>query len=109
MLELKYLGRTLTATDNDWSAVVRKLRKARRSWGWLSRVLVREGTDPKVSREFYISVTQAVLIFDSEKWVLTARSCSSPRWDNLDSGDQPNPLLGLILGYMYWGQKHSSE
>ena len=36
-------------------------------------------------------------------------SCSSPRWDNLPSGHQWNPLLGLILWYMYWGQKHFSE
>ena len=32
-------------------------------------------------------------------------SRSSPRWDNLPSGHQRNPLLGLILWYMYWGQK----
>ena len=34
--------------------------------------------------------------------------CSSPRCDNLPSGHQQYPLLGLNLGYMYWGQKHSS-
>ena len=28
--EFKYLGRNLTATDNDWTAVVGNLRKARR-------------------------------------------------------------------------------
>ena len=31
--EFKYLGRILTATDDDWPAVVRNLRKARRSGG----------------------------------------------------------------------------
>ena len=36
-------------------------------------------------------------------------SCSSPIWDNLSSGHQRYPLKGLNLGYMYWGQKHSSE
>ena len=36
-------------------------------------------------------------------------SCSSPRWENLPSGHQRYPLLGLNLGYMYWGQKHFSE
>ena len=36
-------------------------------------------------------------------------SFSSPRWDNLPSGNQRYPLTGLNLGYMYWGQKHSSE
>ena len=37
------------------------------------------------------------------------RCCSSPRWENLPSGHQWYPLKGLSLGYMYWGQKHSSE
>ena len=36
-------------------------------------------------------------------------SCSSPIWDNLPSGHQRNPLLGLKLRYMYWGQKDFSE
>ena len=71
--EFKYLGRILTATDNDWPAVVGKLRKARQSWGRLARVLRREVADPKVSWAFYISVTQAVLLFGLETWVLTER------------------------------------
>ena len=69
----KYLGIILTATDNDWTAVVGKLGKAMRSWGRLSRVLGREGADPKVSQAFYIAVTQAVLLFGSDMWVLTLR------------------------------------
>ena len=71
--EFKYLGRILTATDDNWPAVVGHLGKARRSWGRLSRVLGREGADLKVSRAIYISVTQAVLLFGFETWVLTAR------------------------------------
>ena len=39
--EFKYLGRILTATDDNWLAVVGNLRKVRRSWGRLSRVLGR--------------------------------------------------------------------
>ena len=70
---LKYLRKILAATDDDWPAVVGNLGKARRSWGRLSRVLGREGADPKVSRAFYIAVTQAVFLFGSETWVLTAR------------------------------------
>ena len=46
--ELKYLGIILTATEDNWPAVVGNLRKARRSWGRLSRVLGREGAYPKV-------------------------------------------------------------
>ena len=37
------------------------------------------------------------------------QSCSRPRWDNLPSGHQRYPLKGLNLGYMYWGQEHSTE
>ena len=40
---------------------------------------------------------------------LSLWSFSRPRWDNLPSGHQRHPLLRLNLGYMYWGQKHSSE
>ena len=40
---------------------------------------------------------------------ILVQSCSSPRWGNLPSGHQRNPLLGLKLRYMYWGQKHFSE
>ena len=63
--QFKYLGIILTATDDDWTAVVVNLGKARRSLGRLSRVLGREVADPKASRAFYIAVTQAVLIFGS--------------------------------------------
>ena len=50
--EFKYLGRILTATENDWPALVGNLSKARRSWGRLSQVLVREGADLNVLRAF---------------------------------------------------------
>ena len=76
--EFKYLGRILTATDDDWPAVVGKNGKARRSWGRLSRVLGREGADPKVSRAFYIAVKQDVLLFGLETWVLTTRIEKAP-------------------------------
>ena len=36
-------------------------------------VLGREGADPKVSRSFYTAVTQQVLLFGAETWVLTQR------------------------------------
>ena len=39
----------------------------------LSKVLGREGADPKVSRTFYIAVTQQVLFFGEEMWVLTEK------------------------------------
>ena len=37
-----YLGRVMTAGDNDWLAVAGNLAKAWRSWGRLQRILGRE-------------------------------------------------------------------
>ena len=67
----RYLGRVLTAGDNDWLAVVGNLGKARNSWGKLSRILIREGADPKVLGHFYKVVAQTVLLFRADTWVLT--------------------------------------
>ena len=71
VLEFRYLGRLLTATDDDWMAVAGNIKKAQRSWGHLAQVLGREGADPKVSQTFYIAVTQQVLLFGAETWVMT--------------------------------------
>ena len=71
--EFWYLGIILTNTDDDWPAVAGNLRKARVTWGRLARILGREGAHPKVSRNFYIAVTQQVLLFGAETWVLTKR------------------------------------
>ena len=69
--ECRYLGLLLTTTDNNWPAVAGNIKKARRSWGRLDRVLDREGADTKVSQTFYIAVTHQVLLFGAETWVLT--------------------------------------
>ena len=63
----------MTTGDNAWLALVENLGKARKSWGELSRVLGREGADPKVLGNFYKAVAQAVLLFGAEMWVLTQR------------------------------------
>ena len=69
--EFRYLGRLFMATDDDWPAVAGNIRKARVSWGQLARVLGRERADPKVSQSFNTAVTQQVLLFGAETWVLT--------------------------------------
>ena len=58
------------AKDDDWLEVAGNINKAWRSWGRLDWVLGREGEDPKVSRNFYIAVSQQVLLFGAETWVL---------------------------------------
>ena len=71
--EFRFLERVLIATDDDWPAVASNIRKARVSWGRLARVLGREGADPRVSQSFYTAVTQQVLLFGEELWVLTKK------------------------------------
>ena len=69
MTALRYMGRVMTAGDDDWHAVVDNLHKVRNIWGRLLRILIREGTDPKVSGNFSKAVTQAVLLFGAENWL----------------------------------------
>ena len=69
----RYLGRVLMDGEDDWIAVLDNLGKARDSWGRLSRILSREGADPKVLGNFYKAVAQAVLLFGAQTWVLTPR------------------------------------
>ena len=65
----KYLGRIITAGDDDWPAVAGNLGKARKIWGRLKRILSREGADKRVSGNFFKSVVQQVLLFGAETWV----------------------------------------
>ena len=43
----KYLGRVLSAEDDNWTAVVRNLKCARQKWARLTRILIREGADSR--------------------------------------------------------------
>ena len=68
----KYLRWLLERSDDDWAAVLRKTRKARQVWGWLGKLLWKEGAELAVSEIFYRAVVQAVLLFGVETWVLSA-------------------------------------
>jgi len=70
----KYLGRLLSMDDNDGPAVRANLLKARKSWARISRVLREESVPPRVAGMFYKAVVQAVLLYGSESWNLTATS-----------------------------------
>ena len=62
----KYLGRLLAYDDNDSQAMRSNLKKARKSWAQVSRVLRAENAAPKVCGVFYKATVQAVLLFGSE-------------------------------------------
>ena len=69
----KYPERAMTAGDDNWPAVAGNMQKARKIWGRMSRILSRDGVDPKVSGEIFKAVLQAALLFRAETWVLTPR------------------------------------
>ena len=60
----------MIAGDADWTEVADNLKKARKSWGWMSRFLSREVADPNISGHFFKAVVHVVLIFGAETWVL---------------------------------------
>ena len=64
------MWRVLLASVNDWTEVVANLRKARKKWAHLWRVLGWEGIDARTLGNFKMAVVQAVLIFQSETWVM---------------------------------------
>ena len=59
------------AGEEDWPVVVGNLRKGRKSWAQLTRILAREGADMRVSGMFFKVLVQVMLIFRLETWVLT--------------------------------------
>ena len=68
----KYLGQVIHQTEDDCPAVLRNIQRVRQVWGRLGKFLRREGADPIISEKFYRVVVQAVLLFGSETWVLSA-------------------------------------
>ena len=67
----KYLGRLMAYDDNDAQAINTQLKKARKSWARISRVLRAENASPRVCGMFYKATVQAVLLFGSETWNTT--------------------------------------
>ncbi len=71
------MGWLLAYNDNDSQEMHANLKKARKSWAQVSRVLRAENTSPKVCGVFYKAVVQAVLLFGSETWKLSPASLKS--------------------------------
>ena len=69
--EFKYLGRVLTASDDNWPVVVGNLRKAQKQWAWMSRILGWEVADPRTSDSFNKVVLQETLLIYAETWLMS--------------------------------------
>ena len=62
----KYLGQLIADDDENTQAVRGNLKKARRVWARISRVLRAENACPRVCGMFYKATVQSVLLFGSE-------------------------------------------
>ena len=69
----KYLGRLLAMDDEDLQTVRDGLHKEQRCWARISKVLRSKNAAPKICGMFYRVMVQAVLLFGSETWNVTAR------------------------------------
>ena len=59
----RYLGWVILEADDNWTAIGKKLSRAREFWRRMTRIFSREGVAPRVSGFFFKVVVQAVLIF----------------------------------------------
>ena len=79
----KYLGRVLMLGEDDWLAVVGNPKKARKSWSRMTRILGREGVQPKNTRDvFQVGGTGGA--DGSETWVLIL--CMGQDMDSFQHG-----------------------
>ena len=68
----KYLGRLLAQDNDDTQAIRQQLQKARGVWAQVGQVLRGENATPQVAAKFYKVVIQAILLYGSKTWNLTA-------------------------------------
>ena len=68
-----YLGRFLTAYDNNFTVVVNNLRNAQSKWERFSSIFGWEGFDARTAGTFYKAIVQVALLFELETWVMTPR------------------------------------
>jgi hypothetical protein len=68
----KYLGRLLAQDNDDAQAIRQQLQKARGVWAQVGQVLRGENATPQVAAKFYKVVIQAILLYGSKTWNLTA-------------------------------------
>ena len=61
-----YLGRKIAYKNSDWLALFQNLKKLRRGWGMIERVLTKTGSTMWDRGMMYKAVEQSVLMYDSD-------------------------------------------
>ena len=78
--EFKYLGRIIQENDDNTACIDNNIKKARRQWNSISKILKREGANAPTMAKFYLAVVQAVLLYGSNSWTITKNN-----WRKLQS------------------------
>ena len=60
----------ISAADDNWLVVASNLEGVRVVWKTMTRILNREGAEPRVSGFFFKAVVQVGLLFSLETWVV---------------------------------------
>ena len=68
--QFNYLGRVLTAKNEDVLAVHRNLQKAKRKWGFVRRILSSEPISIRTYVRMYKTIVMSVLLYGCETWEL---------------------------------------
>ena len=70
--QFKYPWNPTDQMYDNWPAVLRNVKQARKIWGRLGKMLQKEGTDIKVLEIFYRAVVQKVILLGLEYWFLSS-------------------------------------
>ena len=70
----KYLGRILTEDDDDTRCIEDNLKRARKQWNCIARILKQEGANAQCMAKFYLTVVQAVLLYGADSWTISQRN-----------------------------------
>ena len=63
-----YLGRRVEQNDNDSNCIMTNIKKARKQWASIAKLLKREGANAVTMARFYITVVQSILLYGAESW-----------------------------------------
>ena len=66
----KYLGRILSEDDCDSKCIDDQLKKTRKRWTCIAKILKREGANAACMGKFYLTIVQAVLLYGADSWVV---------------------------------------
>ena len=94
--------------ENDVPAMRRNLKKARKTWGRLRKVLEKEEVSSKVAGMFYQGVVASQLLYGSKTWVLPPSEIRALEGFHVEAarrltGMKPQKVNGV------WEYPHSAD